>query len=374
VGKMSRPRKKLRAAEEKLLWVSSAGMCNNPGCRQSLVFEDVGKPVCIGDNAHVIAHSTGGPRGQVHCNEGVRELDRDSWRNIILLCKNCHKQVDEHTEVYTEEVLFEWKAKHEKWIQTRLVDVENSIAVVHKTMGPSIDVVSLADTTGLKVLGLVSVQFQVDKVDGNGGIDWEDGKRQNVNGFEDVQRLMTQFDGVVLQLFPLSHIPLLIHFGSLVTNTVPVQVFQYDRSLGKWVLGSPSGEVSDELKLESSFTSTNSNVLAVILGISASVSLHDVNEILALDKIDLLQIDANSTRLDRVLYREDVQAVTQRFRTELNYRIGQQDYDEIHLFLAIPAGLALELGRTINPNMWPKVYTYHYSRRKRPRYQLALCV
>jgi hypothetical protein len=371
---MSKPRKALRKPEEKLLWSSSAGLCNNPGCRQPLVFEDIGKPVCIGDNAHVIAHSCEGPRGQVDYDAGTQEPDRDSWRNIILLCRNCHKRVDDDEEVYTPEVLFDWKAKHEEWVRTRLADVENSIAIVHKTMGPPVDAVYLGNMVDIKILGLVPMQFQVEESDEDGTIDWAEGQRKNREGLKEVKRLMDEHEGVVIQVFPLSHIPLLVHFGSIITDTVPVQVFQYDRTSGKWVLGSAGGEVSHGLKLTSDFVSKKSSKLVVTLATSASIPVHDVNDAILLDEVDLLQIAADSPYPDMVLYKEDVQEVVQRFRREVTYRIGQQGYDEIHLFLAVPAGLALEVGRAINPNMWPRVYTYHYRCRERPRYQVALYV
>ena len=51
------------------------------------------------------------------------ELDmrvRDSYDNLILLCRNCHRKVDTLKLSYPRERLLEIKANHEAWVRTAL--------------------------------------------------------------------------------------------------------------------------------------------------------------------------------------------------------------------------------------------------------------
>ncbi len=65
--------------------------------------------------AHIVAFSAGGPRGKhpiARAAQGVNDV-----RNLMLLCPECHKLIDDHPEQYTVGVLRAYKTKHEKRIE-----------------------------------------------------------------------------------------------------------------------------------------------------------------------------------------------------------------------------------------------------------------
>ncbi len=66
----------------------------------------------VGEMAHIIAHSEGGPRGRAGGGS-------DAYPNLILLCPTCHKKVDKAPEgEFTEEMLLRWKVDHEREIRS----------------------------------------------------------------------------------------------------------------------------------------------------------------------------------------------------------------------------------------------------------------
>jgi len=87
-------------------------------CRVELfVTEDDYDPVCvIGEMGHIAASSNAGPRAKVDLD--VRA--RDKYKNLILLCRNCHRKVDTLKRSYSDERLLEIKASHEAWVRTAL--------------------------------------------------------------------------------------------------------------------------------------------------------------------------------------------------------------------------------------------------------------
>lgn len=102
----------------KLVWGLSAGRCAFPSCKEiCIVPESEEDPVAIfGQIAHIVAHSDDGPRA----DPSFPEETRDEYDNLVLLCCNHHKIVDEQPSTYTVSDLKCWKAEHEEWIKQRL--------------------------------------------------------------------------------------------------------------------------------------------------------------------------------------------------------------------------------------------------------------
>jgi hypothetical protein len=77
--------------------------------------EDVGTNLILGEECHVISSKNNGPRANLDYAG-----DYDLYDNLMLLCANDHKRVDELTDVYTVEKLKLFKQLHEEWVRTTL--------------------------------------------------------------------------------------------------------------------------------------------------------------------------------------------------------------------------------------------------------------
>lgn len=112
-------RKRLLEKDIKALWALSAGICANPSCNRNVVESTINHSlVVIGEQAHIIAHSTDGPRGKK--NNLINDVD--SIENLILLCSTCHTLVDKAEQDYPLELLYEWKKKHEEKVKSIFKD------------------------------------------------------------------------------------------------------------------------------------------------------------------------------------------------------------------------------------------------------------
>lgn len=105
----------ITSESRKRLWGRSGNRCAK--CRAELVRPDDGglAGALIGEEAHIIARSPGGPR--------YAPLDpraRDAYENLILLCANDHAEVDAQPSHHTVEHLRTMKRGHELWVATRL--------------------------------------------------------------------------------------------------------------------------------------------------------------------------------------------------------------------------------------------------------------
>jgi hypothetical protein len=100
----------------KMLWGRSGNRCAI--CRQELVVDatETDDESLIGEESHIVAREKDGPRG----NSELDDESRDKYDNLVLLCRNHHKVVDDQFVVYTVEKLHEIKRSHEEWIRSTL--------------------------------------------------------------------------------------------------------------------------------------------------------------------------------------------------------------------------------------------------------------
>lgn len=102
----------------KLLFGLSAARCAFPQCRQPCVVGQAAQDpaVMVGEIAHIIAHSSQGPRA----DPMLPERERKRYDNLILLCATHHALVDGQANTYTIQQLRQWKTDHEQWVQSTL--------------------------------------------------------------------------------------------------------------------------------------------------------------------------------------------------------------------------------------------------------------
>ncbi len=104
----------LSIRDRKLLWARSGNLCTFPGCTQQLVQAAVeaGEHFVVGEEAHIVAHRPGGPRGTSGIAAGL-----DDIANRILLCPTHHRVIDAQPLAYPPEVLRDFKVSHEMRIR-----------------------------------------------------------------------------------------------------------------------------------------------------------------------------------------------------------------------------------------------------------------
>lgn len=102
----------IKVKTRKILWSKSGNRC--AVCKHELVkkIANLNSNFILGEECHIISSKKDGPRGKVIFLE-----DYDSPDNLILLCANDHKLIDEFPETYTYDILKNLKANHEVWIQ-----------------------------------------------------------------------------------------------------------------------------------------------------------------------------------------------------------------------------------------------------------------
>jgi hypothetical protein len=102
----------------KMLWGRAGNRCAKSDCRIELVMDasETDDDSLIGEECHIIARKPDGPRG----DSSFPAEKIDKYENLILMCSNHHKLIDDQTHTYTAEKLIEIKQIHEQWVRDSL--------------------------------------------------------------------------------------------------------------------------------------------------------------------------------------------------------------------------------------------------------------
>ncbi|KZL92819.1 SAVED domain-containing protein [Clostridium magnum] len=159
-----------------------------------------------------------------------------------------------------------------------------------------------------------------------------------------------------VHIFPIAQIPLLVSLGYLMQNDSPnIKIYQYSENEESWVFD----EKDDNISVKENFINGSNDILAVALEVSSEVKQEDINQVIE-KEYDLLSFKVDSPRLGYLNYRNDVLRVKNIIKNKLDSIYSK--YEEIHLFIAAPAGMCIEIGRIIRESMYPDTYTYNYNR------------
>ncbi len=235
----SRTRKSIPTTTKEMLWGKAAGRCEMIGCNK-LVYESfvTHDEVKLGEIAHNIAANKGGPRGTKepfwHIDSTIDDDDDyNTIDNLLLLCPECHAEVDKNSRNYSVELLRKMKKQHEDRIRSLTSITEERECLL----------VSFAAPIGKRIFYLAKDQMLLSLADSRyfsapenridlSQTDIQDGEFVTVQK-KNLKRSFTAYVEPRLKgtskpvaVFSLAPIPLLILFGSLFPTGTHMFIFQ----------------------------------------------------------------------------------------------------------------------------------------------------
>lgn len=191
-----------------------------------------------------------------------------------------------------------------------------------------------------------------------------------------VEKLRPHLEGrEQLAYFGFAPVPLAIHLGYRVQSTIKIDVYQRNHGRQDWVWA-PTGKASTRSFLEPiRFPTQGSSAPgAVIIRVSTSARIapKDTEELVP-ECLAAVDIALASPHPDALETRGALNSVVDAFTDVLTrLRNLYPNLTTIHLFAAVPVGLAFQLGSRINPTMNPEVVTYQYDAKRSPHYKKAI--
>ena len=238
---------------ERVLWASTAGRCEFSGCNRILYQSPITKEsVNISEKAHIYSISDDGPRGWGPFVANIGNLNNAS--NLMLVCHDCHKTIDQDKDGrrYSADLLTEWKRQHEQRVaivtgirpnkkshvilyganigeQNSPLQVEAAVEAMFPEWYPAED----------RTVNLSMSSTHEDQTKAFWDTEADHLRRAFVR---DLRPRIEEADPCHFSLFSLAPQPLLILLGTLLTDKIPVEVYQRHREPQTWKWqGHPEG-------------------------------------------------------------------------------------------------------------------------------------
>lgn len=350
------------------LFVHAGGRCEFDDCNHYLLEHHVTKePGNFAEMAHIWAFSDGGPRPRAEGDgSGVHDLS-----NLVLLCPTCHKLVDEKSSEYPVEKLRSFKRAHEERI-FMLTDTKpdrKTVAVVVRAriadqpvVIPTTAVQAAVAPRYVNPREVVDVDLTMLE-DKDSAEFWRSGCDAITKKIEKLQDLRGGDAIVNLSVLALAPIPLLVHLGSRLSSKVPTQLFQCHRDTESWKWKETGSLVAYDTKVLQD--GSDAGRVALLLSLSGPIEPRELPA--AVDSsYSVYEITLKGRKPDpRFL---EVEASLHGFRDAYMALLREvvakhEGLKEIDLFPAVPAPVAVAVGRDLLPKRDPALVVWDYDRR-----------
>jgi hypothetical protein len=361
------PTRSIQEFVRMLLFTRAGGRCEFDGCNKYLLEHHL--TLTSGNFAqvaHIVAFSEDGPRGKMG-----RPSNINSVENLMLMCPACHKLVDDNPARFGRLALEGYKKRHEERIlhvtglgpeqktailtitsrigqQTSAVPYDQIIEAVIPRYpiskpGLPIDLTQLrTESDGFLIAACDTIKAQVENLLGPGG----EAKRSNH-----------------ISLFALAPIPVLAYVGSVLSNKVPLDLYQRHRDSENWTWKESAQNVKYIMReIKRRHTGEVALVLSLSGSIDQSVLPRKIAASYSIYELTLEGLTPNPTFLKT---RRDLEE----FRNAYNLAIAtiirnHPGIKELDLFPAVPAPIAVLCGRELLPKVHPMVNIYDHQKNK----------
>lgn len=214
-------------------------------------------------------------------------------------------------------------------------------------IGPHVPMRELIKSIGSDVIDVLAYPYSC--LDMN-SIDWDLHQNQVVDFATGIKKVGDS--GNIVHLYPLAPIPMLMAIGFELQNNSKIIVHQRDRDSGEWVYSEKDEGIDcviDEKLI-------GEHALAIAISCSFEVQEKQIASVLRKKKYDLLDVKASTIAPGFPLYHADVMRIVKKLFRRLNEIITH--YEEVHIFAAIPAGMAVEIGRNMLQSVYSNIATY----------------
>lgn len=366
---------------EKLkVWVRHGGRC--VFCNRYLLESDLTlRPVPLGELAHNNAASDAGPRA----DPGLSAADRNNAENLLLLCGAHHPDVDKPTQldIFTVDQLVLIKREHEARIRLATDRVGSQRTAVLRVQGnvrgASVDIGS--ERAMEAVIRSASRFPDLPFSYGGGGVEID---LRNIPGEEKASDLYyeaaaARIDEIIdgrlkpaiekgaidhLSIFGFARLPLLVHLGARLDDTIPTDLYQRHRGTQSWIWpadedGDPRFEHRIAVDRGANASATEA---ALIVNASGTIHLHELPSGTTGLLTFVIEPTGHTANPDTVRSRSVLGSFERAFR-EVLARIESEAkmVKLLHVFAAAPVSVAVTIGRAVGWGIHPALVVYDRS-------------
>ena len=339
------------------------GKCELRGCNNSVV-EDMltGDKSNFANYAHIIASSENGPRG----NETLSNKLSNDENNIMVLCRNHHKEIDDFPEKYPEELLKKMKKEHEDFIRDLMnIKKENTAIGIKYSFNISDRVPKINDEDVKKCAFKQNYYCKGDIINlsGSKADERKDSviyelEKENIkmNFYQLIKPLLKKEYVEKIFLCAIAPQPLLIYLGVLFSDISNVEVQQLQREpIQEWYLGNEDDEKFDVNVI---VPEKKNEKVALNISITANIDEDRIRAIVG-EKCDIIKIESTIHGNDIIKNKSQLEKYNKKIREVFETIKDTYGRDcKISIFPAMPISIAIETGRCWMKKTHPNLIIY----------------
>lgn len=195
--------------------------------------------------------------------------------------------------------------------------------------------------------------------------------------FHEIEPIVLQNPNATIAYFGLAPIPLAFHLGVLLNAFSKYDIYQLHHDKKVWykeitpVSGYKFALLPTELPQK---VEKGKGDVFIRVAISYKIEAQHTLEVFS-KPTNEFDIALEKAHVDAISSADELNAIVSCFHEVLMaYANNLPDREKIHLFLATPTGLTFALGTKINPNVYPLIQTYTYSKDETPKYKEAILI
>lgn len=354
---------KLNSEQVRQMLQRSAGLCEFENCAQPLFFDLVSGHACNdGQYAHIIPSSADGPRGG-----GDETLEYiASVANRMHLCHKHHEIVDHHVDKYPAHLLRQMKRKHEDHVaafrlmlkKTPIMPILFSSDIKGRQTTIDYGAVCKAIRDDARPLQKeLPCEMRIDSSADYGSPRYWEETRKRVT--DKVARLLDESravgeGNVEYGIFPLAPMPLIVLFGWLIGDKLPMRVYQLlrDDSAWSWNRDRPINRFSSKL-LRAGASDCKRIAISFSLSFETGKGALENED----ESVPVYVLMAERQGVDCIAHREDLNQFRDVYYSLMDGIQKRHGSDvEVYIYPSLPVSAAFEIGRRYMPGVFPKFH------------------
>jgi len=369
------------------LWVKAGGRCEFWDCNKYLLKDKLTDiKAKLADIGHIVARSKNGPRG----NDPLPLIKRNDISNLMLLCPNHHRKIDNKKLVskYPKNRLIKYKKEHEDRIAFLSGLKDECKTVVLRFFGIIRGNRTAISKEQIRQAILHCAGKYPEYLNGEDPIDinltaipeslskqyWNACKRKIDETFKTQVYPQIENNNIKhISLFALARIPLLIYLGSRMSDKIPMDVYQKMRNGDEgWLWSKNMKSIRFNRKLLQ--RGKVSDKVALILSLSGKISLGSVPKSITADST-IYEIVPYKTSPNRELIKTKDHLDAFKSCLQMTLRDIERDHKDakkIHLFPAVPISAAIICGKERLTDITPPFSIYDIDNRGQFKYAMEV--
>lgn len=336
------------------LWGIAAGRCQYEDCNEPLFYDELTKAAFNSAYiAHIYADSIGGPR----YHPDLSPLLKKDLSNLMLMCDRHHRMIDrDQRDEHPAPRLLEMKRKHEERIAivTGLTPEKQSHVILFgANIGREQVPLNYREASQAMIperypasgraieLGIKNLSFE-DHTPGY----WDLQEKQLCDMVrEQLSPLKGNHPVQHFSVFGLAPMPLLIRFGTLLSDLFTADIYQRHREPATWKWQDTNQLVTFQVKAPTDF----SGVPVLKLSLSAHIDNERINQVIN-ERCSIWEISISEPGNDFLRSKHllsEFRQICRQLNDEIKLKHGQQSL--LRVFPAMPVSAAIEFGRSRMP-------------------------